>query len=199
MSFRRAASRMVLPSSTDIFLPFMVILIISIYPPLVFHKACTVRLFFVPCLPVTASMASRLLHLFYRLELARFEAGAAFDAEVLVEDVRFLLFPRDGARGADPRAGSATLAGFRDDAVRQEVLAHARGAALVTNMRFVFVAVIPDRAQNGIGRRLTQAAERRGLHIAAQGLEEVDVALLAPPFGDPGEDLEKPLGPDPAR
>src|SRR3990172_1283949 len=152
MSFRRAASRMVLPSSTDIFLPFMVILIISIYPPLVFRKACTVRLFFVPCLPVTASMASRLLHLFDRLELARFEAGAAFDAEVQVDGVRFLLLPRDGARGADPRTGSAALAGFRDDAVCQKVLAHARGAALVTDMRFVLVAIIPDRAQHGIGR-----------------------------------------------
>ena len=58
------------------------------------------------------------LPFFDRLELARLEAGAALDADVLDDLVRLLLLADDGARRADPRAGRAALAELLEDAVR---------------------------------------------------------------------------------
>ena len=136
--------------------------------------------------------------LFDRLELARLEAGPALDADILNDLVRFFLLADDSPRRTDARAGSTALAELLKDAVGQEILADSRRTPLLVNVRLVLFPVVLDRGQHRIGSGLSQTAERGGLYVAAQALEQIDVSFPALAFGDPGQDLEQPLRADPA-
>ena len=69
---------------------------------------------------------------------------------------------------------------------------------LVLDVLLVFVPEIVDRAQDGVGRGLPQAAEGRILDALAQFDQELDVALPAFAAGDPLQDFQHALGADPA-
>ena len=66
-------------------------------------------------------------------------------------------------------------------------------AVLVANVLDVLVAEMADRREDGVGRRLPEAAERGVLDHFAQFDESLDVGLFAAPFADAVEDFQHPL------
>ena len=66
------------------------------------------------------------------------------------------------------------------------------------DMGFVLMPEVPQRAENGIGRGHPQAAETGIADILSQFLKQLDIPFAAISLGDPGQDLQEPLGADPA-
>src|SRR5690606_36592054 len=101
----------------------------------------------------------------------------------------------DGLGRSHLDAAPAPAALVQVDHVRRQLLANPRRAALLTYVRFVLVPEVAQRAEDRVGRRLTQAAKGRLLDGLRQALQEREVVILPLAPGDAFEDVEHRLGP----
>src|SRR5450759_1051916 len=124
----------------------------------------------------------------YRVPVAHFATDAAADALVGVNHVDLALLARDRVFGAFAPAERTAVAVFGDDVERDECLAHARRAALFLDVGFVFVAEITDRAEDRIGGRFAQAAERTVFDGLTHLFQQLDVTLPTFAVYDVGQD-----------
>ena len=85
----------------------------------------------------------------------------------------------DSANGAFSCTSRAALTFVCVDREREKSLASACGALLVLYVCNVFIAEVAERGKNGVGGRLTEAAERSGFYVVAKLFEAFDVFHLA--------------------
>src|SRR5262249_41165198 len=115
-----------------------------------------------------------ILYALHGAQIAGFDAGRAFDAQLLVDAVRLLLFAGNGAHGAGGNADSASLALDRGDFRTEQGLSLAGGAAFFVDVLLVLLAEVAQRREHGIGRRFAEAAQRPELHRAPELFEQVE-------------------------
>ena len=97
----------------------------------------------------------------------------------------------NGVDGALARAERAALALLGFDDVADELRALAGGALLVLDVGHVFVHEVSQGRLDGVGRRLTETAERSLAHRVGNRLELLDVVFDAAAVGDLVEIVEK--------
>ena len=113
------------------------------------------------------------------VEPADLKTLAALDAPGRIDHVRLLLLAADAVGRALLGAEHAAGAGLGVDVVRDQRLALAGRAALLVDMRFVFIAEVPDGREHRVGRRAAEGAERALEDVVGELLEQLDVALAA--------------------
>ena len=104
----------------------------------------------------------------------------------------------DRVNGAVLRALAAADALVSVDREAEQVLADARRALLVNNVRNILVAEETEGRKNGVRSSLSETAERVGLDVSAKLIQLVDVLHRALTAGDPVKDLKKSLHTDTA-
>ena len=124
-------------------------------------------------------------------------AQAAADTDRRIDKMLLFPFPRNTGDRTINLALSAADAAVENN-IRHQLLADARRAALIPDMRNVFIPEIFQRGQNRIRRRLTQAAERRIADHLAELLKPCQVAHLAFPCDKLFQHLQNALVPDSA-
>lgn len=116
-------------------------------------------------------------NLVYRLYGADVKAIAAFHTIHLMDGVFF--FARAGNAGDRALAGAqrAANATFFIDIEMHQIKANLGGAALISDVGFIFIPEVADGGQHGIGGCLTQTAKRELADGFAQALQFFDVAF----------------------
>ena len=112
--------------------------------------------------------------------------------------MNFLLFTGNRAGGAIARTDHA--AGTRiENAIVYQFFAHLRRTAFLFDVRFVLVAEMLDRRENGMRRTLSQTAQTARQNIFGQALQLFDVAFLTLARADALQDFENASRPDTTR
>ena len=97
----------------------------------------------------------------------------------------------DAAGRAAARAQRAAPALRRVDLIGHQLLAVAGRAALLIDVRFVFVAEILEGGKHRVRRGLSQTAQRRRLDGLGQLFQLLNVAVLAAAINDAFEDFQQ--------
>ena len=114
----------------------------------------------------------------YRVELTMRDTLSALDTFFQVDIVRVFYSAADCVCGAVTRAERTAAALVGIDIVIEKRFAHACGAVLVADMRNVLFLEMRKRRQYGVGRRLSQSAERRALHMLGNLLYVLQILFL---------------------
>ena len=99
-----------------------------------------------------------LLHL-YRVKSAHGVAHSALDTRLGIDYMRFLPLACDRVDRTIPEAEGTAGTFFRIDAVGDELLALARGAAFFLDVGLVFFPEVLDGCEDRVWRRLTEGTE----------------------------------------
>ena len=105
-----------------------------------------------------------------------------------------LLLTGDSSSGALLGTHGAALTLFRIDDILDKALAVLGGALLVPDVSIILIPEVLNGGKYGVGSSLTQAAQSAVLDAKAQLFQQLYVAFLALALGDPGQDLQHPLG-----
>ena len=108
-------------------------------------------------------MLSILKKLKNRIKLAVTDTCHTLDTLVFVDDGHFFFLPDNRLHRTASETEAAFCAKIRVDFEFQQGNAALGGAALVVNVRVVFVPEVPQGGQNRVGRGLPQPAQRGGL------------------------------------
>src|SRR5512135_3058152 len=123
--------------------------------------------------------------------LARFDAGAALDALLLVDEVHLLDGADDRVRGTPVNAGMAAVALLRVDLVFDQGRAYACWADTLADVSLVLVLEILNGRQHRVGGRRAQRTQATILHHYAYLAQETDVFGFSRPLGGPVERIKR--------
>ena len=100
---------------------------------------------------------------------------AALDALVSVDDMGLTNSTCDSAYRAVPCAERAALTLIGDDLILEQILADTCGTSAFLDMSLILFSELLDGGKYRVGSRLTESAERRGLHVVGKAVDEVEV------------------------
>ena len=128
------------------------------------------------------------------VERAGGDTCAAAETLCKVNMERALKLAADRACGALPCALGAAFADCGIDHDSLQPCAVAGGAAFFENMRFVFVAEVFNRADDGVGCGFSETAKSGGRYGVRKFEQQLDVAFFALAVNDALKDLKHTLG-----
>ena len=113
-----------------------------------------------------------------RFIVAAIVTRPAADTCLVINKVQLLFLTADGADRADARTQGTAIADVRD-LVGDQPGAHGRRATVFGDVRQVLVAKVAQRRQHGVGRCLSQPAQRAVLDRNGQRLQPLQVFQCA--------------------